>query len=134
MAQLENVMPESMRLPAIQPQPSQTFRLTEKHVSGRIDRLRAMEQSILKRLATERYTYDIYPDYGTELEQYIGQSLGFLQASIQRTISESLLRDDRITSVSVHTIKQIAIDAVHLIIDVETTEGNITNMEIPLNV
>lgn len=67
-------------------------------VIGMIDGLQAMEQAIFKILNTNRFEHMIYSDdYG--FENIIGYDKIFINAELPRRIEESLLQDERITSV-----------------------------------
>lgn len=88
-------------------EPNLTYRLGEKTVAGKIDKLDSIKQAIYHILMTERFSNPIYDDnYGVELEQYIGKDLGFILASIQTTLQDALLQDDRITDVIVTDVSK----------------------------
>lgn len=88
-------------------EPNLTYRLGEKTVAGKIDKLDSVKQAIYHILMTERFSNPIYDDnYGVELEQYIGKDLGFILASIQTTLQDALLQDDRITDVIVTDVSK----------------------------
>lgn len=88
-------------------QPNLTYRLGEKTVAGKIDNLESIKQSVRHILLTERYSNPIYDDnYGIELEQYIGQDIGFIIAGIGNTLKEALSQDDRITDVQVNDVSK----------------------------
>ena len=90
-------------------EPNLTYRLGEKTVSGKVDKLEAIKQAVYHILMTERYSNPIYGDnYGIELEQYLGKDLGFIVADIQQTLNDALLQDDRITSVIVNDVSKSA--------------------------
>ena len=100
-----------------------------KRIIGTTDGQSAMEQAILKKLDTERFSYVIYsPNYAMELIRYMGQDLEYLQSDLQRTLEECLLVDNRVYSITNLVIEQVDIDSVKINFDVETTEGvlNIT--------
>ena len=84
-------------------QPSKTHRMyiDDKYINGTCDGLDAVKQSIYKILNTERYHYIIYSwNYGVELADLIGQSVSYICSEIRRRITEALLQDDRIESVT----------------------------------
>jgi len=88
-------------------EPNLTYRLGEKTVSGKIDKLESIQQAIYHILMTERFSNPIYDEnYGIELEQYIGKDIGFIVASIQGTLQDALLQDDRITDVIVTDVSK----------------------------
>lgn len=79
--------------------PTKTYKLDfEKgRCGGQIEGLEAMEQVIFKVLKTIRFAHLIYSDdYG--FENMIGHERLFVQAELPRRIKESLLQDERITS------------------------------------
>ena len=82
---------------------SQTYKLdlTSKRINGMIDDKEALLQSIIKTINTERYSCVIYNgEYGTEKESLIGQDFDYVIADLPRRLSEALLVDDRILSIS----------------------------------
>lgn len=88
-------------------QPDLTYRLGEKTVNGKINKLDAIKQAVYHILMTERFSNPIYDDnYGVELEQYLGKDFGFVLAGIQQTLQDALLQDDRITDVIVTDVSK----------------------------
>lgn len=86
----------------IEPQPSKSWRidLNNKSVSGLVDGLEEVKQTIFKILNTERYKYLIYSwNYGVELEDLYGKHVSYVCAELKRRITEALVQDDRIESV-----------------------------------
>lgn len=84
-------------------QPSLTYKLDFEtgRVAGMVDGRKAMEQSILLALSTERFAYDIFsPNYGNELNALAGGSPPLLYAQLEQVIQVALLVDDRVTGVS----------------------------------
>ena len=82
--------------------PSKTFKMHHdtQAITGTIDEVEAVEQSIFLILNTERYEWLIHSwDYGVELHNLIGQDVEFCIPEIERRIREALLQDDRITAV-----------------------------------
>ena len=60
-----------------------------------------MKQVVFKILNTERYQYIIYSwNYGIELMDLYGMPLDYVCAELQDRITEALIQDDRINSVS----------------------------------
>lgn len=105
--------------------PSKTFRQTEKKVSGTLDELEAVTQSVRHILNTERYAYPIYgDDYGIEFEQYKGITFAYLQATIQANLDRALLQDDRIKSIEIMALEQSENSAI-LMLRVHTVFGEI---------
>jgi hypothetical protein len=84
-------------------QPTKTYRLnqTKATVNGAVDGLSAIEQAIYKIINTERYSHLIYSwNYGIEFADLFGKPIPYVYPEIKRRITEALLQDDRITSVS----------------------------------
>ncbi len=94
-------------------QPSLTYKLDfeRKRISGKIDNEEAIRQLVMKILYTERYAYVIYSSqYGVELDRLIGKDYDFIVSDLERTITEALLADDRILSITDFAVEQTAID------------------------
>lgn len=80
-------------------QPSLT--LNENNILLEIDGVEALKQSIRRILQTERYSNSIYDHaYGVELEELIGEEMGFARIDVERRITEALMEDDRIRDVT----------------------------------
>jgi phage baseplate assembly protein W len=82
--------------------PSRTFKMNYDRltVSGTIDQVQAVEQSVYLILNTERYEWLIHSwNYGVELHNLIGKDVEFCIPEIERRVREALLQDDRITAV-----------------------------------
>lgn len=118
--------------------PSFTYRMIEidaySQISGDIDDLDSIRQAVFHVLMTERYDYVIYSDdYGIELRKYFGRGFDFLQASIQNTLRDGLLQDDRITDVTVTKVTRSSIDRAHVEFTVTSDRGTF-NVEVPVSV
>ncbi|WP_374020476.1 DUF2634 domain-containing protein [Paenibacillus thiaminolyticus] len=112
-------------------QPTRTYRIDRRtgRVAGITDGLDAMKQAIGKLLQTERYEHLIYsPNYGTELRANLGYGAGFVQSELERAITEALMQDDRVRSVTAFEF-QSAEDAMLVSFTVETTEGTVQTMK-----
>lgn len=117
--------------------PNKTYKYTEEQIVGKVTDIEAIQQAIYHILSVERYAYLIYDDnYGVELEQYIGQDLEFLEATIEDTLREALTQDDRITDVKVTNIStsyqdQQMVDKTKIqkVIETETTQEDIVTEE-----
>lgn len=82
--------------------PSRTFRMNHNTltITGAIDGIKAVEQTVFLILNTERYSWLIYSwNYGVELHSLIGKDVEYCIPEIERRIREALLQDDRITAV-----------------------------------
>lgn len=86
----------------IKQQPSRNYRMNFiENIIGKVDTLEAMKQVIFKILNTERYQHIIYSwNYGVELMDLIGEPVSYVLPEVERRITEALLQDDRIKSVS----------------------------------
>ena len=94
-------------------QPSLTYKLDfdKRRIGGKIDNMDATTQAVMKILYTERYAYVIYSSqYGVELERLIGKDYDFIISDLQRTITEAVLADDRMISVTEFKITKTGID------------------------
>lgn len=89
---------------SVETPPSRTYqiRFDGKPSTGMIDDLAAMEQAIYLILRTERFRHPIFSwDYGTETEDWIGESdPDLLQIDMESKITDSLMADDRILQVT----------------------------------
>lgn len=83
--------------------PTNTFRIVydKDRVNGTVDDIEAMKQAIYLILSTERYMYSIYPwDYGIEIIDLFGKPRTYVMATLKQRITEALLQDERIDSVT----------------------------------
>lgn len=84
-------------------QPTHTYKmnLESNLIRGYTDGLEAMKQAIFKILSTERYQYIMYSwNYGLETLDLYGEPVSYVCPELERRISEALLWDERITSVT----------------------------------
>lgn len=106
--------------------PSKTYRVLNGHISGFIDEQDAMRQAIEKVLSTKRFMHQIYSEnYGTDLDDLIGEHIDLVKAEIERIVSESLLVDDRIISVENFEFAIIDKSSIAIRFDTSTIFGNI---------
>ena len=109
-------------------QPNLTYRadLSSNRISGMIDGHDAVTQAVTKILRTERYSSVTYSSqYGVELERLIGQDYNFILSDLRRTLSEALLVDDRVLSISSFSIRELSNDSLEATFIVETVDGNV---------
>lgn len=109
-------------------QPSLTYKLDfeRKRISGKIDNEEAIKQLVMKILYTERYAYVIYSSqYGVELDRLIGKDYDFIVSDLERTITEALLADDRILSITDFAAEQTAIDRMTATFTVNSVVGSV---------
>ena len=106
--------------------PSKTYRLLNGRITGWIDELAAMRQSIEKVLHTERFTWPIYTDnYGVELRSLIGEDIDLVIAEVERIVQDALSVDERIIEVKNFTLTQESKNAVLVSFFVVTIYGQI---------
>lgn len=111
-------------------QPSLTHRLNlqegDDRVRGRAEGLAAMRQAVYKIINTERYRHLIYSyNYGVELADLFGQPTSFVCPEIERRITEALMQDDRILSVSNFEFSQPAKGVLAVSFVVQTVFGDL---------
>lgn len=113
--------------------PSYTYRVIDNQIVGNIDGTDAIRQSIWHTWNTERYDYPIYSgNKGIELRKYKGKPFSYLESTIQKTLSDALLQDDRITSVSVTSVEKLGKDGAIVRFDVASDKGTFS-MEVSAN-
>lgn len=104
-------------------QPSLT--LNEQDILVEIDGVEALKQSIQRILQTERYSNSIYDHaYGVELEELIGEEMGFARIDVERRIKEALMEDDRIRDVTDFETEVVA-STLHVTFTVDSIFGEI---------
>ena len=87
----------------IKRQPTKTYKmnLANKSIEGFCDNIDAMAQAVYKMLNTERFDHIIYSwNYGIEVKDLYSKPLDYVCLEIQDRITEALMQDDRITSVT----------------------------------
>lgn len=87
----------------LEKQPTYTYKmnLESNLIRGYTDGLEAMKQAIFKILSTERYQYIMYSwNYGIETLDLYGEPVSYVCPELERRISEALLWDERIESVT----------------------------------
>lgn len=83
--------------------PTRTYRLDLERgvIGGMVDGLEAMKQAICLILSTERFIWPIYSwNYGMEMVELIGKNRYYVEAELERRITDALMQDDRVISVS----------------------------------
>ena len=79
---------------------SQTSNGGLDRISGYVDGLDSIKQTIYLILSSERYKHIIYSwDYGVELLDLFGKPMPYVMSELQRRITEALTQDDRVTDV-----------------------------------
>lgn len=112
----------------IEEQPSQTYKmdLEGDSVRGFSDAQEAMKQTIFRILSTERYQYVIYPWwYGIETLDLYGEPVTWVCPELERRITEALITDTRISSVTDFEFDLEVKGVVHAAFTVNTVYGAI---------
>lgn len=112
----------------IEEQPSLTYKmdLNGDSVRGFVDEQEAMKQAIFRILSTERYQYIIYPWwYGIETIDLYGEPVTYVCPELERRITEALLTDTRINSVTDFEFDLEVKGVVHAMFTVNTIYGEI---------
>lgn len=112
-------------------QPSYTYKMVlptreeePTKFNGKTDELEAVKQAVYKILNTERYTYPIYSwNYGVELADLFGQPIPWVYPELERRITEALVWDDRINSVTEFEFENVK-NEVHASFTVNTIFGS----------
>lgn len=106
-------------------QPSLTFAmdLEGDTCSGTKDGLDALVQSLYCMLRTEQAAYIMYPgNYGLMTRDLYGKPAGYIEAMLEARIAETLMQDDRVTSV--HDFEfTLAPDSITVAYTVDSTLG-----------
>ncbi len=112
----------------IEEQPTLTYKfdLNLNVVRGYTDQKEAMKQAIYKILLTERYQYIIYSwNYGIETLDLYGEPISYVCPELERRITEALLQDTRITSVTDFVFDIPERHTIHVSFTVHTVFGDI---------
>lgn len=112
----------------IEEQPSKSYKMDLKgeSVRGVCDELEAMRQAVFRILQTERYQYIIYPwYYGIETLDLYGEPVTYVCPEMERRITEALLVDTRISSVTDFEHDTSIKGIVHTSFTVNTIYGNL---------
>ena len=112
----------------IEEQPSLTYKmdLNGDSVRGLVDEQEALKQAIFRILNTERYQFIIYPwYYGIETIDLYGEPVTYVCPELERRITEALLIDTRIISVTDFEFDLEVKGVVHTMFTVNTIYGEI---------
>jgi hypothetical protein len=107
-------------------EPDVTFGINSDmtRVDSVIDGLEAVKQAVYIMLNIERYQYLIYSfDFGVELQDLIGEPIDYIEAELERRISDCLEQDDRITEVIDFEFGKSDIDKLLVSFNVNTIYG-----------
>lgn len=95
-------------------------------ICSTIDGKESLLQSVYKALGTEKYGYLIYDWlYGLDMEPFIGQDLEYIRTHVETYITDCLMQDDRILSITNLTVEQQSVDSCLATFDIVSTEGTI---------
>ena len=109
-------------------QPSLNYKMNfeAETIINKWDKLDAMKQVIYKILNTERYKYLVYSwNYGIELEDLFGEPVYYVIPELERRITEALLQDDRIETVTDFAFDTSKRGTVSVKFTVNTVFGNV---------
>lgn len=109
-------------------EPDTTFGISSDmtRVDSIINGLEAVKQAVYIMLNIERYQYIIYSfDFGVELQDLIGEPIDYIEAELERRISDCLEQDDRITEVTDFEFEKAGNDKLLVSFSVNTIYGTI---------
>lgn len=110
-------------------QPTNTFLIdwSSKQISRMDDGLAAMRQAIEIVLQNERFRWQIYDsNFGTELEDLIGEEYDYIVSELPRRIEEAFSMDSRIMSVENFQFSEQGGGKVTVSFDVVTVYGTLS--------
>lgn len=103
------------------------FDITNKRIQGMTDGLEAYKIAAEKALNTRRYAHIIYDgNYGTDLQDYVGEDFDFIKSGVQRELYETLSQDDRFESIQDFIIQQTGLDHCIIKFNIVSTEGTVS--------
>lgn len=80
---------------------SRTYKLDNEVIADYVEGINSVKQSCYAMLSTYRYRWIIYSwNYGFEIEDLIGMDTAYVIPELDRRITECLMTDDRIVSVT----------------------------------
>lgn len=111
--------------------PTKTWKIDfdNNKITTELDDLAAVKQMIHLALITEYQYSDIYNDFGLKTVDLIGQDFFFVMSELKRRITETLLKDDRISDVKDFTFEEVD-DGVLVTFSVTTIYGNTESEEV----
>jgi len=99
-----------------------------KRIVGTSDGLDSVVQAVRKILSTPRYSERIYSgDYGIEINNLMGKSIPYVRANLWLAINEALMVDNRILSVTLDSLDQVAVDALRATFSVQSKYGTFSS-------
>lgn len=112
----------------LEEQPTNTYKMNMQLnlVRGYTDGIEAMKQAIYKILLTERFQYVMYSgNYGIETLDLYGQPISYVCPELERRISEALLWDNRIQTVTDFEFDTSKKGIVHVSFTAHTVFGDV---------
>lgn len=109
-------------------EPDVTFGINSDmtRVDSVINGLEAVKQAVYIMLNIERYQHLIYSfDFGVELQDLIGEPIDYIEAELERRISDCLDQDDRITEITDFEFEKSDSDKLLVSFNVNTIYGTI---------
>ena len=109
-------------------QPSKTWIIDRStmQVAYMDDGLEAVRQAVEIALDVERFRWTIYSaNFGSELDELIGQDEALITAEIPRLVEGALSQDDRIVQVDGYTFTRTGPDSMHVSFTVHTVYGDL---------
>ncbi len=108
-------------------EPSKNYKMNinKESINGYNDLIDGVKQAVFKILNTERYNHYIYSkNYGVELEDLFGAPVSYVCPEIERRITEALVQDNRISSVTDFTFDITKRRTIHTTFTVHTIFGD----------
>lgn len=110
-------------------QPTNTFLIdwSSGQISGMDEGLEAMRQAVEIVLQNERFRWQIYDsNFGTELEDLIGEEYDYIVSELSRRIEEAFSMDSRILSIENFQFAEQGSGKVTVSFDVVTVYGTLS--------
>ena len=110
-------------------QPTNTFLIdwSSGQISGMDEGLKAMRQAVEIVLQNERFRWQIYDsNFGTELEDLIGEEYDYIVSELPRRIEEAFSMDSRILSIENFQFVEQGSGKVTVSFDVVTVYGTLS--------
>jgi len=103
------------------------FDIVNKRIAGWTDGLEAYRISAEKALKTKRYAHVIYDgNYGSSIDEYVGQDFDFVKSGIEREIYDTLSQDDRFQSIENFIIRQTSLDSCIINFNIVSSAGTVS--------
>lgn len=109
-------------------QPSKTWIIDRNtmQVACMDDGLEAVRQAVEIALDVERFRWTIYSaNFGSELDELIGQDEALITAEIPRLVEGALSQDDRVVQVEDYVFTRTGPDSMHVSFTVRTVYGDL---------